>query len=182
MLVVMKTHVYIDGTNLYKSAHELGFEIDYKKMYGWLCQKYRPDRIYLFLGFVERMTHLYDYLKICGYVVELKKTVYFGTYKIKGNCDTEMVLKIMIDLYKHQVGKFILVTGDGDFKCVIDHIIESGKQFHIVAPNEKRCSILLKHFYEHITYLNTLYHKFSYAKSYKKETPGADASAQGFSS
>ncbi len=179
---MMKTHMYIDGANLYKSARELGFEIDYKKMYGWLRQKYNIDRIYLFLGFIDKMDYLYELLRICGYVVELKRTVNFGAYKIKGNCDTEIVLKIMVDVYKNQIENFILVTGDGDFKCVIEHLVESGKQFHVIAPNENRCSILLKHFYEHITYLNNLYHKFSTSISPKKETPGADASAQGFSS
>ncbi len=30
----MKINVYIDGNNLYRSAKELGFEIDYKRLRG----------------------------------------------------------------------------------------------------------------------------------------------------
>ena len=35
-----KINIYIDGNNLYRSAKELGFNIDYKKLRGWLRQKY----------------------------------------------------------------------------------------------------------------------------------------------
>ena len=34
----MKTNIYIDGNNLYRSAKELGFDINYKKFRVWLSQ------------------------------------------------------------------------------------------------------------------------------------------------
>ena len=45
-----KINIYIDGNNLYRSAKELSFEIDYKKFRGWLRQKYNPANVYLFIG------------------------------------------------------------------------------------------------------------------------------------
>lgn len=44
-----KVNIYIDGNNLYRSAKELGYEIDYKKFRGWLRQKYSPANVYLFI-------------------------------------------------------------------------------------------------------------------------------------
>lgn len=47
-------NVYIDGNNLYRSAKELGFEIDYKKFRGWLRQKYNPSFVYLFKSYIKK--------------------------------------------------------------------------------------------------------------------------------
>jgi hypothetical protein len=49
---VNKLNIYIDGNNLYRSAKELGFDIDYKKFRGWLRQKFNPNKVYLFIGLV----------------------------------------------------------------------------------------------------------------------------------
>ncbi|MFA6228206.1 MAG: hypothetical protein WC668_03385 [Patescibacteria group bacterium] len=49
-----KINIYIDGNNLYRSAQELGFAIDYKKFHGWLSQKFQAAYIYLFIGQKEK--------------------------------------------------------------------------------------------------------------------------------
>ena len=93
-----KLNIYIDGNNLYRSAKELGFEIDYKKFRGWLRQKYNPEFVYLFIGLVPERTKFYEYLQKCGYILVFKQTVSVGE-KIKGNCDAELVLKTVSDFY-----------------------------------------------------------------------------------
>ena len=156
----MKINIYIDGNNLYRSAKELGFNINYKRLRGWLSQKYNANNIYLFIGLVPEKVKFYEYLQSCGYILVFKQTVSVGE-KIKGNCDAELVLKTVSDFYIKSFDKCILVTGDGDFGCLVEFLKENNSIEQVIATDEKKCSILLKNKNIEITFLNNLYHKFS---------------------
>lgn len=155
-----KINIYIDGNNLYRSAKELGFEIDYKKFRGWLRQKYNASNIYLFIGLVPERVKFYEYLQSCGYILVFKQTVSVGE-KIKGNCDAELVLKTVSDFYNKSFTSCILITGDGDFGCLVEFLKENKVINIVIAPDENKCSILLRNKNIEITFLNDLYHKFS---------------------
>jgi uncharacterized LabA/DUF88 family protein len=155
-----KINIYIDGNNLYRSAKELGFEINYKKFRGWLRQKYNANNIYLFIGLVPERVKFYEYLQSCGYILVFKQTVSVGE-KIKGNCDAELVLKTVSDFYTKSFLKCILITGDGDFGCLVEFLKENKSIEIVLSPDENKCSILLRNKNIEITFLNELYHKFS---------------------
>jgi len=155
-----KVNVYIDGNNLYRSAKELGFEIDYKKFRGWLRQKYSPVNVYLFIGLVPDRTKFYEYLHECGFILIFKKTI-SAEGKIKGNCDAELVLKTVSDFYTKSYTSCILITGDGDFGCVVEFLKENQALDRVIAPDESKCSFLLRNKNVELTFLNDHYHKFS---------------------
>ncbi len=155
-----KLNIYIDGNNLYRSAKELGFEIDYKKFRGWLRQKYNPANVYLFIGLVPSRTSFYEYLQECGFILVFKQTISVeGT--VKGNCDAELVLKTTSDFYTKAFDSCILITGDGDFGCLVEFLQGHTAIDRIISPDKKKCSILLRNKNIEITFLNDLYHKFS---------------------
>lgn len=156
----MKISVYIDGNNLYRSAKEFGFDIDYKKFRGWLRQKYNPNKVYLFIGLVPERVKFYEYLQNCGFVLVFKQTVSVGE-KIKGKCDAELVLKTTSDFYEKEFDSVILITGDGDFGCLVEFLREKNSITEVLAPDENKCSILIRNKNIKITFLNNLYHKFS---------------------
>lgn len=155
-----KINIYIDGNNLYRSAKELGFEIDYKKFRGWLRQKYNANNVYLFIGLVPDRVKFYEYLQTCGYILIFKQTVSVGE-KIKGNCDAELVLKTVSDFYNKSFSSCILITGDGDFGCLVEFLKENNSIKLILSPDENKCSFLLRNKNTEITFLNNQYHKFS---------------------
>ena len=152
--------IYIDGNNLYRSAKELGHEIDYKKFRGWLRQKYSPTKVYLFIGLVPNRTKFYEHLQECGFILVFKQTISVEG-KIKGNCDAELVLKAVSDFYTKAFTSCILITGDGDFGCVVEFLKENNAIDRVIAPDENKCSFLLRNKNTEITFLNELYHKFS---------------------
>jgi len=170
-----KINIYIDGNNLYRSAKELGYEIDYKKFRGWLRQKYNPTNIYLFIGLVPSRTSFYEYLQECGFILVFKQTISVGK-TIKGNCDAELVLKTVSDFYTKAFSSCLLITGDGDFGCLVEFLQNSKAIDRIISPDEEKCSILLKNKNTEITFLNEHYHKFS-SKTKKEKAPDADISA-----
>ena len=126
-----KINIYIDGNNLYRSAKELGFEIDYKKLRGLLRQKYNPQFVYLFIGLVPERIKFYEYLQKSGFILVFKQTVSVGE-KIKGNCDAELVLKTTSDFYTKAFDSCILITGDGDFAPLFTYLITKKKQIIII--------------------------------------------------
>lgn len=155
-----RVNIYIDGNNLYRSAKELGFEIDYKKLRGWLRQKYNAAHIYLFIGLVPSRSAFYQYLQESGFILIFKQTISVGG-TIKGNCDAELVLKTTSDFYTKAFATCILITGDGDFGCLVEFLQNNKAINLVIAPDEKKCSILLKNKNTEITFLNEHYHKFS---------------------
>lgn len=155
-----KINIYIDGNNLYRGARELNFDIDYKKLRGWLRQKYNANVIYLFIGLVPDRVKFYEHLQECGYILIFKQTVSVGG-SIKGNCDAELVLKVTSDFYTKAFDKCVIISGDGDFGCLVEFLHNNSVLERIIAPDKNKCSILLKNKNTEITFLNDEYHKFS---------------------
>lgn len=156
----MKTSIYIDGNNLYRSAKELDFEIDYKKFRVWITQKYNTKNIFLFIGFLEDRKDFYKYLEDCGFNLIFKEAV-LHEGNIKGNCDAELVLKSVDDFHLKNFDKFILISNDGDFGCLVEFLIKRNGFDTIISPDRKKCSILLRNKTNKILYLNEVYKKFS---------------------
>ena len=157
-----KTIIYIDSANLHRAAVELGYDIDYKKLRGWLRQKYAPSAVYLFIGLIPSNSDLYVRLQEAGFIHIFKETISVGD-QIKGNCDAELVLKTVSDFYTGLCNQFIVITGDGDFTCLVKFLKENNSSVTILAPNIKKCSVLLRKSGVEITFLNSLYPKFSKA-------------------
>lgn len=135
---------YIDGSNLHKGVKELGWRLDYKKLRIWLSDKYSIQRAYLFLGFLPSNTELYRDLQNWGYTIIFKPTVPDGEGGIKGNCDAELVLQATSDMYEGAYNNAVLITGDGDFACLVKFLQEKGHFQVLISPNHRKASVLLR--------------------------------------
>ncbi len=155
-----RVNIYIDGANLHRASVELGYRIDYKKFRGWLRQKYNPKDVYLFIGLIPSKTALYEYLQQSGFILIFKQTI-SARGEIKGNCDAELVLKATSHFYEKVFDQCILLTGDGDFGCLVEFLVEHKVMHSIIAPNKQKCSFLLRNKNTELVFLNDLYHKFS---------------------
>lgn len=134
---------YIDGTNLYKGIKSLGEELDYVRFRKWLLHKHRIAEAYIFMGYVSEKEPLYGYLKSAGFKLVFKESV---TQKgvVKGNADAEMILQSVRDVFEKTLENVVLVSGDGDFSCLVDFLIEKGVFKTILIPNRRYSSYLLR--------------------------------------
>jgi len=112
------------------------------------------------MGYIEQNAKTYEYLIDCGFKIIFKKTLYIGS-DTKGNCDAELVLKIVSDFYEKSYNKCYLVTGDGDFGCVVEFLQNKGVFDTLISPDERKCSLLLKNKNIEIDFLDRHYSKFS---------------------
>ncbi len=135
---------YIDGANLHKGIKELGWTIDYRRFRTFLLEKYGIKNAFLFIGFIAVNTHLYRDLQNCGYTLIFKPTLPNGHGEIKGNCDSELVLQAVSDMYERCYDKSVIVSGDGDFACLVHFLKEKGRLKAVVCPNHKKASALLR--------------------------------------
>jgi uncharacterized LabA/DUF88 family protein len=165
---------YIDGANLHKGMIDLGWILDYKKFRTWLTEKYSAKEAYIFIGLIPKYKDLYSYLQECGYVLIFKEVVYDIEGKAKGNCDADLVLKIMQDFYENNFEQAIIVTSDGDYASLVKMLFEKERLKIVLSPSrEKKCSILLKRINAPITYVNDVRNHIK-KDSKKEKAPDKD--------
>ena len=155
---------FIDSQNLNLSIRELGWRLDFRRFRVYLKEKYGIAKAFLFIGFVSGNNDLYIALQEAGFICIFKPTLIYKDGKTKGNCDAELVLYAMIEYSNYD--KAVIVTGDGDFYCLVKYLLEKEKLKNVLIPNRLKFSALLKWdiFHSYLRYMNDLKHKLSYIK------------------
>jgi len=144
-------YAFIDSNNLYQSLSKdifrkskkiySGWKLDYRRFRIYLADKYKVQKVFLFIGFMPGNEAMYTKLQEYGYICVFKPTLELKDGKIKGNVDAELVLHSMIQ-YKN-FNKALIVTGDGDFYCLVEYLIGNGKLKKVLVPNRFNYSCLL---------------------------------------
>ena len=123
-----------------------GWKLDFLKFRNYLKTKYAVDKAYLFIGYIPTNTSLYKHLQEFGYtlvfkpVLEIRKN---GKKEYKGNVDAELVLHTIINMDKYD--KAVIVSGDGDFHCLVEYLDKNNKLEKILTPNKRYSSLLRKY-------------------------------------
>src|SRR3989344_9124532 len=138
-----KNFAFIDAQNLYLAIKDLGWKIDFKRFRVYLAEKYQVQKAYMFMGFLSSNQSLYTFLQEVGFILIFKPILTTKEGEaIKGNCDAELVLQAMIDFQSYH--QAIIITGDGDFYCLVRHLDLKDKLCRVLAPSSKNCSSLLR--------------------------------------
>ena len=155
------TYAFIDSQNLNLGIRHLGWRLDYKEFNRYLKDKFKVQKAILFIGFVKGNEKLYKFLKNSGYSIVFKPTIGYkskGKVETKGNVDAELVLHAAAIEYKNY-DKAIIVSGDGDFHCLIEYLVKNNKLKSLIIPNNKKYSSLLREFNKYFFYMNNLKQK-----------------------
>ena len=157
----MRRHVsnyaFIDGQNLYLGIKSQGWGLDYARFRVYLRDKYTIDKAFLFIWYVMGNEALYTALQKAGYIVIFKPTLEVKkgkTVKIKGNVDAELVLHAMIEYESYD--RALIVSGDGDFHCLVEYLEKKRKLLHLLVPNKRGFSHLLRKFRSYVVYVHDL--------------------------
>ena len=125
----------------------------------------------MFIGHVSNNQELYTELQNAGFNLIFKPTVqYFENDKqtVKGNVDAELVLYAAAIEYSNY-DKAIIVSGDGDFACLLEFLENRGKLLHILTPNNRYSKLLIP-FAHRIIRISRLRRSIEY--TYKKTSIG----------
>lgn len=139
---------FVDGQNLYMSVMTADdpWRIDLARFRVYLRQKYNVGKAYYFLGFVqEKYQDLYDEIQEAGFILKFKEHNPAMLGVKKGNVDTDIVFYVMKMLYQKEIfSNVVLVSGDGDYKLLVEFLIKEGRFEKILFPDFKRASSLYK--------------------------------------
>ncbi|MBI2448469.1 NYN domain-containing protein [Candidatus Microgenomates bacterium] len=168
-------YAFIDSQNLNLSIRSMGWKLDFARFRVYLKEKYSITKAFLFIGYIEGNNKLYANLQEAGFICIFKPTLKYQDGTTKGNCDAELVLEAMKEYDNYS--RAVIVTGDGDFYCLVQYWLEKGKLLIVLVPNRKRFSALLKfkEFKSYLRYMNDLQEKLAY----KKKEPRKDETLQG---
>lgn len=162
----MHNYAFIDCQNLYLAIKNIGWKLDYVKFRQYLKAKYNIEKAYLFIGYIAGNQKFYAFLRNNGYTLIFKPTLHNKEGVIKGNCDAELVLNCMIE-YENFDGA-IIISGDGDFHCLIEYLCKKKKLLKVGIPNRNKHSALLRKFAAHFFFVSDLKNKVEYLSA-KKE-------------
>lgn len=167
----MGNFAFIDSQNLNLGVRSLGWRVDYRKFRLYLRNKYDIREAYMFIGLVTSNQNLYTELQKARFILIFKPTVrYFvnGKETVKGNVDAELVLHAAAIQFPNY-DKAVIVSGDGDFACLIEFLLGRGKLLKLLTPNGTY-SKLLAQFDEHIVHIDKSIGSFGFRAKIHEST------------
>lgn len=190
-----RVYAFIDSQNLNVSVQKFGWKIDWQKFRKWLADKYGVTKAYMFIGYIPENESLYEQMHEAGYAVVLKPTFdmtrprpelaseesvepgketssgYARPEKpeekkpVKGNIDAELVLWAMKEMSNYD--KAIIVSGDGDFYCLVEYLEEKKRLLRLLTPTSHYSS-LYNRYDEYVERLDTFKRELRYHDFRKK--------------
>jgi uncharacterized LabA/DUF88 family protein len=167
---------FIDNQNLNLGIQKNGWKMDWRKFRKFLKDNFNVDSAYMFIGYMPENEDLYNQMHEAGYLVVLKPTLEMfkvpveaqsdrpdakddNKPPVKGNVDAELVLYAVKEMPNY--AKAIIISGDGDFFSLVEHLKEKGKLQKLMVPN-RMYSTLLKPFEPDILRLDQYKKQLSY--------------------
>lgn len=120
--------------------------VDLRRFRVYLETKYHVETAYYYLGYViEDNNDIYEQIQRAGFTLMFREHNSAMLGKKKGNVDSDIIFHVMKKLYtKEEFDNIILVSGDGDYKQLVDFLIQEKRLEKILFPNRKFASSLYK--------------------------------------
>jgi len=160
---IRNNYAFIDSQNVNLAIRDQGWTLDFGRFKKYLADKYGVARAFLFIGYLPTNQNLYTALQQQGYILIFKPTLVLSDGRVKGNVDAELVLHAMIEYSNYE--KAVIVSGDGDFHCLIKYLRDRRKLEKLVIPNRQKFSSLLREFVPiDVVFMNNLRGKLEHRK------------------
>ena len=126
--------IFIDGSNLFYAALQLGIEIDYSKLLFRLTGGSRLLRSFFYTG-VDRTNEKQQgfllWMRRNGYRVIAKDLIQLPDGSKKANLDVEIAVDMMALVGSYDTA--VLVSGDGDLAYAVDAVSYRGARVEVVS-------------------------------------------------
>ena len=137
---------FIDGQNLHLGTTERDkpWAVDHVRFRTYLREKYKIGEAYYFLGYISAAEQdLYDKLQKAGFILNFKEHPASLKSEKKGNIDSDIIFSVMKRIVDGEdFGKAFIVSGDGDYKKLVDFLLKKEKFGKMLFPNKAFASSL----------------------------------------
>jgi uncharacterized LabA/DUF88 family protein len=126
--------IFIDGSNLFYAALQLGIEIDYTKLLCRLTAGSRLLRSFFYTGVDptnEKQQGFLLWMRRNGYRVITKELIQLPDGSKKANLDVEIAVDMMSLVGNYDTA--ILVSGDGDLAYAVNAVSYQGIRVEVVS-------------------------------------------------
>lgn len=126
--------IFIDGSNLFYAALQLGVEIDYAKFLCYLTAGSPLLRCFFYTGVDptnEKQQSFLLWMRRNGYRVITKDLIQFPDGSKKADLDVEIVVDMLALVSYYDTA--ILVSGDGDLAYAVEAVSYRGARVEIVS-------------------------------------------------
>lgn len=186
-----RVFAFIDSQNLNIGVQKIGWKMDWRKFRKFLADQYNVSKAYMFIGYIPENEDLYEQMHEAGYAVVLKPTFdltrpqpemievmeessakksaqneHEEKKPVKGNIDAELVLWAMKEMSNYD--QAIIVSGDGDFYCLVEYLEQKGRLKHLLAPSGHYSS-LYNRYEQYIVRLDQFRRELAY-KDFKRRS------------
>lgn len=174
--VVFKTNsnketvfAFIDAQNIAKGIETAGWKINWSTFRKWLVKHYNVSEAHMYIGYMVDNRDLYLQLNNNGFIINLKEilpapnSISSASSEVKGNVDVDLTIGVWQEFNNYD--KAIIVSGDGDFSSLIQHLRDQNKLSAIIVP--QLYSSLFKQFDEYIVELSNYKEELVYVKKSK---------------
>lgn len=159
-------YAFIDSQNLNLGTQAAGWKLDWKKFHEYLQAEHGVTKAFLFVGYLPEYEDIYKQMHEHGFMVVLKPTQDLTRLQngesdkhIKGNIDADLVLFAMKEMPNYS--QAVLVSGDGDFLCLVEYLENKKRLKQILTPN-RHYSSLYKPYEQLVTSLDTKRKELAY--------------------
>ena len=142
-------YAFIDCQNLWVNKDK-SWQLDWAKFRDYLFKECSVNRAYLFIGFVSGYQKMYQQMQEAGFILIFKPVLEVNG-RVICNIDTEMVLQTMIQLPNFD--KAVIISGDGDFTCLVDHLRVTDKLELLILPEYSYSQNLEKSARENVSFI-----------------------------
>ncbi|UIE40181.1 LabA-like NYN domain-containing protein [Leptodesmis sichuanensis] len=126
--------IFVDGSNLFYAAMQLGIEIDYTKLLCYLTQGSQLLRAFFYTG-IDRVNDKQQgfllWMRRNGYRVVTKDLVQLPDGSKKANLDVEIAVDMMTLADHYDTA--VLVSGDGDLAYAVNAVSYRGARIEVVS-------------------------------------------------
>jgi uncharacterized LabA/DUF88 family protein len=126
--------IFVDGSNLFYAAMQMGIEIDYTKLLCYLTQGSQLLRAFFYTG-TDRVNDKQQgfllWMRRNGYRVVTKDLVQLPDGSKKANLDVEIAVDMMTLADHYDTA--VLVSGDGDLAYAVDAVSYRGARIEVVS-------------------------------------------------
>lgn len=126
--------IFIDGTNLFYSAYQLGIEVDYLKLLGRLTDGSCLLRAFFYTGIDatnEKQKRFLIWMRHHGYRVVSKEVTQVPAGSFKTNLDVEIAVDLMALAPFYDTA--VLVSGNGELAYAVNAISYHGVRVELVS-------------------------------------------------
>jgi uncharacterized LabA/DUF88 family protein len=143
----VKTHLIIEGSNLYQATRALGFEVEFKKLQQIIaasCKRLMRSSYYAVVADSDEhnpLVRLVDWLSYNGFSVVTKLGREFvdpdtGRRRVRGSMDVEVAVGLMEAVHLGHAEQIILFAGTPNLASAVEAVRRHGTRVVLVSAEQ----------------------------------------------